>query len=374
MLGSTRQDAADLQARAPTRALDLRDGVATAFGASSILRRSGTGMGEKEPTAVRRRLRAGEGENLGLEALTAFAEPILGFSAFDSPDVSLVAAVSRAGATGVLDLGRDPKRAAEALAEAASAIPDGFGVRIQSGTRLEQLDLPEQATLVVCEPGVSLGTFRRARCSSRSPRSTRRARPRPPAPPGSSRRAREPAAASARRPRSCCSSSSSPRSTCRSGCRAASACTPPRRASPAAPPASCSTASSRSSRESELPRRRCARPSRRWTAARPSSIGGYRVYTRPDLPVVGARPTSQPVADRLGADLEHDAPADRPGRRLRAPARRHVRDGGRRRARASARAIAEHRRARPARSSPLAPGSPFATRHGTSATRSPRAR
>ncbi len=113
-------------------------------------------MAEEKPTSVRSKLRTGNAGNLEGDALASLPGPILGISPFDRPDVALVSAVTLSGATGVLDLGRDPSAAAEALAEAADAVPGQFGVRIQAGAGLETLDLPEQVSLVVCEAGASL--------------------------------------------------------------------------------------------------------------------------------------------------------------------------------------------------------------------------
>src|SRR5262249_29000996 len=77
---------------------------------------------------------------------------VIGISPFEHPDPALIAAICRAGALGVLDLGRDPARAREALAETARRAPR-FGVRIPDG---RSVDLPRGVTTVVLPAGAPI--------------------------------------------------------------------------------------------------------------------------------------------------------------------------------------------------------------------------
>jgi hypothetical protein len=55
---------------------------------------------------------------------------ILGLTPFEHPDSALCIALCRAGALGLLDLGRDPRASRNALAAVAAQVPGEFGVRI----------------------------------------------------------------------------------------------------------------------------------------------------------------------------------------------------------------------------------------------------
>jgi acyl transferase domain-containing protein/NAD(P)H-dependent flavin oxidoreductase YrpB (nitropropane dioxygenase family)/NADP-dependent 3-hydroxy acid dehydrogenase YdfG len=77
---------------------------------------------------------------------------IIGISPFEHPDPALIAAICRAGALGILDLGRDPARARAALAELARRAPR-FGVRIPDGSAI---DLPSGVTTVVVPAGAPI--------------------------------------------------------------------------------------------------------------------------------------------------------------------------------------------------------------------------
>jgi len=68
---------------------------------------------------------------------TSYRPTILGLTPFERPDPRLVAALERAGATPVLDLGRDPGRAEAALAETVRLTRGRFAVRVPDGVRLE---------------------------------------------------------------------------------------------------------------------------------------------------------------------------------------------------------------------------------------------
>ncbi|MGH3751689.1 MAG: SDR family oxidoreductase [Pseudonocardiaceae bacterium] len=80
-------------------------------------------------------------------------ELVLGITAFEEPNAPLAVALARAGAVGVLDLGRDAGRARAALADVCRWWPGGFGVRIPAHCPLSPTDLPERVDLVVHPPG-----------------------------------------------------------------------------------------------------------------------------------------------------------------------------------------------------------------------------
>ncbi|MGH3824018.1 MAG: SDR family NAD(P)-dependent oxidoreductase [Pseudonocardiaceae bacterium] len=77
---------------------------------------------------------------------------VIGVTPFEEPNAALVVALARAGAVGVLDLGRDPGRALAALADVCRWWPSSFGVRVPVGCPLSPADLPEQVDLVVLGP------------------------------------------------------------------------------------------------------------------------------------------------------------------------------------------------------------------------------
>jgi acyl transferase domain-containing protein/NAD(P)H-dependent flavin oxidoreductase YrpB (nitropropane dioxygenase family) len=73
---------------------------------------------------------------------------VIGLTPFERPDARLVIALARAGALGVLDLGRDPNAAREALAKVDRAkVP--FGVRLSEGVALDAAALPARCLLVI---------------------------------------------------------------------------------------------------------------------------------------------------------------------------------------------------------------------------------
>ena len=82
--------------------------------------------------------------------------PIIGISPLENPDARLVVAVLRAGALGVLDLGRDPDLSAAALRSVAKHAPATFGVRVPEGVEVDPATLPEGAGVVVLTAGRSL--------------------------------------------------------------------------------------------------------------------------------------------------------------------------------------------------------------------------
>lgn len=76
-------------------------------------------------------------------------ELIVGITPFEEPNAALAVALARAGAVGVLDLGRDSGRAQAALADACRWWPGRFGVRIPPGCPLSPADLPARVDVVV---------------------------------------------------------------------------------------------------------------------------------------------------------------------------------------------------------------------------------
>ncbi|MGB8202982.1 MAG: hypothetical protein WCF33_25415, partial [Pseudonocardiaceae bacterium] len=80
-------------------------------------------------------------------------ELIVGITPFEEPNAPLVVALARAGAVGVLDLGRDASWARAALADVRQWWPGGFGVRVPAQCPLSLADLPEQVEVVVHGPG-----------------------------------------------------------------------------------------------------------------------------------------------------------------------------------------------------------------------------
>jgi acyl transferase domain-containing protein/NAD(P)H-dependent flavin oxidoreductase YrpB (nitropropane dioxygenase family)/NAD(P)-dependent dehydrogenase (short-subunit alcohol dehydrogenase family) len=83
---------------------------------------------------------------------------IIGLTPFERPDATLAVALGRAGALGVLDLGRDVGAAHEALRVLAHRSPRGFGVRIPAG--LDPESLPDAARVVVLTAGASTVRWR----------------------------------------------------------------------------------------------------------------------------------------------------------------------------------------------------------------------
>src|SRR5215468_1433049 len=69
---------------------------------------------------------------------------VVASSPFGQPQAHVVAAAERAGALGILDLGRDAAAAGAALADARRWCPGGFGVRVGAGVGLGPQALPEQ--------------------------------------------------------------------------------------------------------------------------------------------------------------------------------------------------------------------------------------
>ncbi|MGH4011477.1 MAG: beta-ketoacyl synthase N-terminal-like domain-containing protein, partial [Pseudonocardiaceae bacterium] len=79
-------------------------------------------------------------------------ELVLGITPFEEPNAALTVALARAGAMGVLDLGRDAGRARAALAQVCRWWPGPFGVRVPAGCPLSPVDLSERVDAVVSGP------------------------------------------------------------------------------------------------------------------------------------------------------------------------------------------------------------------------------
>jgi acyl transferase domain-containing protein/NAD(P)H-dependent flavin oxidoreductase YrpB (nitropropane dioxygenase family) len=79
-------------------------------------------------------------------------ELVVGITPFEEPNAALAVALARAGALGVLNLGRDAARARAALADVCRWWGGAFGVRVTSECPLRPTDLPEQVDLVVHGP------------------------------------------------------------------------------------------------------------------------------------------------------------------------------------------------------------------------------
>jgi acyl transferase domain-containing protein/NAD(P)H-dependent flavin oxidoreductase YrpB (nitropropane dioxygenase family)/NAD(P)-dependent dehydrogenase (short-subunit alcohol dehydrogenase family) len=78
---------------------------------------------------------------------------VVGITPFEEPNAALAVALARAGAVGVLNLGRDAGRARAALAEVCRWWGGAFGVRVPPECALRPADLPEQVDIVVHGPG-----------------------------------------------------------------------------------------------------------------------------------------------------------------------------------------------------------------------------
>ncbi|WP_391530222.1 nitronate monooxygenase, partial [Candidatus Frankia nodulisporulans] len=86
------------------------------------------------------------------DPLTA-ADLVVVITPFAEPAPALVAAVTRAGGRGVLDLGRSESVAHRALRDATRWTPGAFGVRVGTDCPLAPRDLPDAVDLVVLAAG-----------------------------------------------------------------------------------------------------------------------------------------------------------------------------------------------------------------------------
>ena len=80
---------------------------------------------------------------------------ILGITPFELPNPQLAAALCRAGALGILDLGRDSARARPALAQMIRWTKEPWGVRLPAGCALDPQEIPAGARTVLLGVGSS---------------------------------------------------------------------------------------------------------------------------------------------------------------------------------------------------------------------------
>ncbi|MGW2008454.1 hypothetical protein, partial [Streptomyces nigrescens] len=79
---------------------------------------------------------------------------VVALSPFEEPGERIVLAAARAGALGLLDLGRDPGPARAALARLGGPGGLSYGVRIPVGCPLTPADLPDAVdTVLLADPG-----------------------------------------------------------------------------------------------------------------------------------------------------------------------------------------------------------------------------
>src|SRR5262245_59737389 len=84
---------------------------------------------------------------------------VIALSPFESPDPRLVIAAARAGALGVLDLGRDEPRALAALHRLVPEPDLEFGVRIPEGVEFDPQRLPANVRTIVLPAGRDLAPY-----------------------------------------------------------------------------------------------------------------------------------------------------------------------------------------------------------------------
>jgi len=78
---------------------------------------------------------------------------IVVISPFEQPDADLVIAAGRAGALGVLDLGRDEVAAKRALARLGGETDGSLGVRVPPGVSVHSFELPRSVGTVMVAAG-----------------------------------------------------------------------------------------------------------------------------------------------------------------------------------------------------------------------------
>ena len=94
--------------------------------------------------------------------MPSLSRPIVAISPFETPDVAVVRAACRAGALGVLDVGRDPARARAAIADLASFGEDAVGLRVPDAAVLDGVALPPCVGAIVVDAGAPLARWREA--------------------------------------------------------------------------------------------------------------------------------------------------------------------------------------------------------------------
>ena len=87
---------------------------------------------------------------------------VVGITPFCEPNADLVVAIERAGHLGVLDLGPDATAARTALNRVRSRWGRPFGVRIAASSPLSPADLPAEVDTVIIDPAVSAEIWRDA--------------------------------------------------------------------------------------------------------------------------------------------------------------------------------------------------------------------
>ncbi|HEX3621874.1 MAG TPA: beta-ketoacyl synthase N-terminal-like domain-containing protein, partial [Acidimicrobiales bacterium] len=85
---------------------------------------------------------------------------ILAVNPFEAPNARLAIAATRAGAVGIVDLGRDRPAALAALADTQRWSRDGFGVRVPAGCPLSPDDLPSGVGTVILMAGADTEGWR----------------------------------------------------------------------------------------------------------------------------------------------------------------------------------------------------------------------
>jgi len=84
---------------------------------------------------------------------------IIVVSPFETPDVPLTLAFSKAGALGVLDVGRDLQKGIKAIAELPTNTSLDYGIRIPENLNLKPSQIPQQTTLVILTPDEDLKSW-----------------------------------------------------------------------------------------------------------------------------------------------------------------------------------------------------------------------
>ncbi|MET9701119.1 SDR family NAD(P)-dependent oxidoreductase [Streptomyces sp. NPDC006529] len=85
---------------------------------------------------------------------------VVALSPFEEPNARLVTAAERAGALGLLDLGRDPAAARSAFTELCRRLGRPYGVRVPRGCPLGPADLPAEVdTVLLADPAGTPGAW-----------------------------------------------------------------------------------------------------------------------------------------------------------------------------------------------------------------------
>ncbi|MFI5979442.1 SDR family NAD(P)-dependent oxidoreductase [Streptomyces sp. NPDC051555] len=85
---------------------------------------------------------------------------VVALSPFEEPNQRIVTAAERAGALGLLDLGRDPAAALRAFTELARLLGRPYGVRVPHGCPLGPADLPAEVdTVLLADPQAAPGDW-----------------------------------------------------------------------------------------------------------------------------------------------------------------------------------------------------------------------